>query len=145
MKPKYSFGYGLSYTTFDIHPESLAQDGRTLVSEVTVRNTGSVQGAEVVQIYVSVPEGSAGAEAKRLVGFARTSELGPGREEKLTISFPVDALLPMSLKRESISFGQAIHRPEIRRIGGLRSGWRQQHSSRFRKMSSPKNAHPYVL
>ena len=101
VKPKYSFGYGLSYTTFDIHPESLAQDGRTLVSEVTVRNTGSVQGAEVVQIYVSVPEGSAGAEAKRLVGFARTSELGPGREEKLTISFPVDALTKYDEKSSS--------------------------------------------
>ena len=92
VKPRYSFGYGLSYTTFDIHMESLAQDGRTLVSEVTVRNTGSVRGAEVVQIYVSVPEGTSGAEAKRLAGFARTSELEPGREERITISFPVDAL-----------------------------------------------------
>ena len=89
----YPFGYGLSYTTFDwtVGDASASEIelGATISVPVTVKNTGSVAGKEVVQLYASAPYTLGGIEKahKVLVGFAKTKLLQPGESETVTVSF----------------------------------------------------------
>ena len=89
----YPFGYGLSYTTFDwtVGDASASEIelGTTITVSVTVKNTGSVAGKEVVQLYASAPYTLGGIEKahKVLVGFAKTKLLQPGESETVTVSF----------------------------------------------------------
>lgn len=89
----YPFGYGLSYTTFDwtVGDASASEIelGTTITVPVTVKNTGSVAGKEVVQLYASAPYTLGGIERahKVLVGFAKTKLLQPGESETVTVSF----------------------------------------------------------
>ena len=86
----YSFGHGLSYTTFDIAlcENGISQDKDKIKMKVKVTNTGATySGKEVVQIYVSAPQGKLAKEYRRLVGFAKTKILAPGDSQELEISF----------------------------------------------------------
>ena len=89
----YPFGYGLSYTTFDwtVGDASASEIelGATITVPVTVKNTGSVAGKDVVQLYASAPYTLGGIEKahKVLVGFAKTKLLQPGESETVTVSF----------------------------------------------------------
>ena len=90
----YPFGYGLSYTTFDwavkddslINGVTIAKDGKYAVT-VTVTNTGSVAGKDVVELYVSAPYTKGGIEKahKVLCGFVKTDLLEPGASGDYTI------------------------------------------------------------
>lgn len=89
----YPFGYGLSYTTFDwtVGDASASEIelGTTITVPVTVKNTGSVAGKDVVQLYAFAPYTLGGIEKahKILVGFAKTKLLQPGESETVTVSF----------------------------------------------------------
>ena len=83
----YPFGYGLSYTTFEFADPVISEENGTFTAMVTVRNTGDVAGKQVVQLYVSCPQGKLGKPAVALVGFAKTQLLLPGRDERLVIRF----------------------------------------------------------
>lgn len=89
----YPFGYGLSYTTFDwtVGDASASEIelGTTITVPVTVKNTGSVAGKDVMQLYASAPYTLGGIEKahKVLVGFAKTKLLQPGESETVTVSF----------------------------------------------------------
>lgn len=89
----YPFGYGLSYTMFDwtVGDASASEIelGTTITVPVTVKNTGSVAGKDVVQLYASAPYTLGGIEKahKILVGFAKTKLLQPGESETVTVSF----------------------------------------------------------
>ena len=92
----YPFGYGLSYTTFQQKLNSVeysAADDSYTVS-VTVTNTGSVAGKEVVQVYAQTPYGDYEKEnlvekaSVNLMGFAKTGTLEPGASETVTVSVP---------------------------------------------------------
>ena len=89
----YPFGYGLSYTTFDwtVGDASASEIelGTTITVPVTVKNTGSVAGKDVVQLYASAPYTLGGIEKahKVLVGFAKTKLLQPGESKTVTVSF----------------------------------------------------------
>lgn len=89
----YPFGYGLSYTTFDWTVGDVSASeielGTTITVPVTVKNTGSVAGKDVVQLYASAPYTLGGIEKahKILVGFAKTKLLQPGESETVTVSF----------------------------------------------------------
>lgn len=96
-KVRFEFGYGLTYTEFGIKPEEakrVVKNGEEqLEIGVTVQNTGvTYPGKEVVQVYVEAPQGQLGKPARALVAFAKTQELKPGELQRLTISFPVNAL-----------------------------------------------------
>ena len=85
--PLFEFGYGLSYTTFDVSAPQLSsstvpRDG-TVRATVTVTNTGPVAGDEVVQLYLNDPVASISQPVKRLRGFERLT-LAPGQTEKVT-------------------------------------------------------------
>ncbi len=90
----YSFGYGLSYTTFEQTLDDLTVDldSQTVTATVTVTNTGDVAGKDVVQLYASVPyteydvEHQVEKSAVQLLDYAKTQELAPGDSETITIT-----------------------------------------------------------
>ncbi len=99
VKPRYAFGYGLSYTTFDVTAGAVTVSyGETpaVSVEVTVKNTGSTAGREVVQVYASCPQGKLDKEYQRLCGFAKTPVLAAGETVTMTITFPVYQLASYS-------------------------------------------------
>ncbi|MCQ2505847.1 MAG: glycoside hydrolase family 3 C-terminal domain-containing protein [Lachnospiraceae bacterium] len=82
----YPFGYGLSYTTFQISEVDTkkTEDGK-IVSYVSVKNTGNVAGKEVVELYVEKPQGMLPNPSRILVAFAKTKLLMPGEETVLLL------------------------------------------------------------
>ena len=88
VAPRYPFGYGLSYTTFEIRLVDMKLNGSMIEINVDVKNTGEVYtGKEVVQIYVSCPEGELEKEAQRLAAFTKTKNLVPGERERVNLRF----------------------------------------------------------
>ena len=82
----YPFGYGLSYTTFDLSDAKVAPKGDGFEVSVVVKNTGKFDGKEVVQVYVSAPDNKAANKpAKELKAYARTRLLKPGESQTLTL------------------------------------------------------------
>ncbi len=86
IRPLFGFGFGLSYTTFEVSHvavDAATTDGATPVTvSATVTNTGAVAGAEVVQVYLGIPV--VGQPPKRLVGF-RKVHLEPGESRSVSI------------------------------------------------------------
>lgn len=87
-KVLYPFGYGLSYTTFEMKAGVLKNTGDEITVSATATNTGEVKGKEVVQVYVKVPQGKLGNPARKLIGFAKTKELESGEQEEVCIVIP---------------------------------------------------------
>lgn len=86
----YPFGYGLSYTTFEYSNPKITENNGVYTVTVDVTNTGSFEGKEVVQLYVSAPKSNDMAKPeKELKDFAKTQNLKPG--EKTSISLNVSA------------------------------------------------------
>jgi beta-glucosidase len=94
----YPFGYGLSYTTFEMSKPTVKARGNLVDIAVTVKNTGSVAGKEVVQVYVQAPAGKLEKPAQELKAFAKTRELKPGESQTLTMNL---------LLRDLASFDEA--------------------------------------
>jgi len=92
MKEKvvYPFGYGLSYTKFEIK-DILAQiAGEKIIISANVKNIGEYCGKEVVQVYYSAPVGKITKPARELCAFAKTKLLAPGESETLIMSFDIN-------------------------------------------------------
>jgi beta-glucosidase len=85
----YPFGYGLSYSTFSFSQPKVKVNGNVVAVTVTVKNTGSVSGKEVAQVYVTAPKGTIEKPAQELKAFAKTRELKPGESQVLTMQIPV--------------------------------------------------------
>ncbi len=94
-EPQYAFGYGLSYTTFEMKELKLSQaeatDGDTIETHLQITNTGERDGDEVVQLYVSFPESLVTRPIKQLRGFQRV-HLKAGETKEVTIPVNVDDL-----------------------------------------------------
>ncbi|MBR5655002.1 MAG: glycoside hydrolase family 3 protein [Prevotella sp.] len=89
----YPFGFGLSYTTFEYNNAKIAEKGGGYEVTVTVKNTGSHEGKEVVQLYVAAPDSKAANKpAKELKAYAKTKNLKPGESETLTLSVKAEDL-----------------------------------------------------
>ena len=90
----FPFGYGLSYTSFTKEMGGITNDGTNLNFTVTVTNTGSVAGKDVVEIYSDPPYTNGGIEksSANLLDFAKTSELAPGESQTIEFSIPVEDL-----------------------------------------------------
>ncbi|GFN31457.1 glycoside hydrolase family 3 C-terminal domain-containing protein [Paenibacillus xylaniclasticus] len=96
-KVQFEFGYGMSYTSFEVKPEEAKlvheADAELIEIGVTVTNIGSdYAGQEVVQVYYEAPQGKLGKPVKALAAFAKTKLLQPGQSERLVISFPVASM-----------------------------------------------------
>ena len=86
----YPFGFGLSYTTFEMSKPVVKAKGKDAVEvSITVKNTGSVSGKEVAQVYVQAPKGKLEKPAQELKAFAKTHELKAGESQTLTMTIPV--------------------------------------------------------
>jgi len=88
----YPFGYGLSYSSFAIANGEVSVNGEEITVSACVTNTGKYAGKEVVQVYVSVPEGKLDQPYQMLVGFAKAKELAPGTQEQVSIHFKMSQL-----------------------------------------------------
>ncbi len=86
-KPLFPFGFGLSYTSFEVSTGSAREDAGRVSLDVFVKNTGNRPGKEVAQLYVSQPQGKLGKPYQVLAAFAKTDELQPGEEQTLTLTF----------------------------------------------------------
>ncbi|HHV12094.1 MAG TPA: hypothetical protein GXX75_17610 [Clostridiales bacterium] len=88
IAPAYEFGYGLSYTSFDIKALSITADYNKVTLKAKVTNTGKTySGKEVVQVYFSAPEGSIEKPYQELAAYAKTDILAPGESQELTVSY----------------------------------------------------------
>lgn len=83
----YPFGFGLSYTEFALGEARAALDGADMKLSVRVENTGETAGQQVVQAYVTAPEGKLAKPWQELAGFAKTCVLQPGEGEELEVAF----------------------------------------------------------
>ena len=86
-KAVYPFGFGLSYTSFRIACTHAALEGKTVRLTAEVENTGSLPGKEVLQVYMTAPQGKLGKAAKVLTAFRKTKELLPGETSTVELSF----------------------------------------------------------
>ena len=83
----YPFGFGLSYTTFEYSDAKIAEKDGGYEVNVTIKNTGSYEGKEVVELYVSAPDNKAANKpVKELKAFAKTKSLKPGESETVTLN-----------------------------------------------------------
>ncbi len=83
-KVQYPFGFGLSYTTFEVK-SVMAEHENKLIFNVSVTNTGSCAGKEVVQVYLQAPQGKLGKPLFQLVGFEKTETLRPTEKTEVRI------------------------------------------------------------
>ena len=81
----YPFGFGLSYTTFELSQPKCRVDGDVITVSIAVKNTGKVSGKEVAQVYVTAPKGKLEKPVHELKTFAKTRELKPGESQTLTM------------------------------------------------------------
>ncbi len=88
----YPFGYGLSYTSFQYSLPVVVLEGETVTAFVNVTNAGSVPGKEVVQLYVSAPQGALDKPVKELKAYAKSKELAPGESQTLSFTIPAYGL-----------------------------------------------------
>lgn len=92
VKPLYPFGYGLSYTTFDIRCKEIALEKSLVRLSTEVCNTGNYSGKEVIQLYVSCPNGKLAKEYQTLAAFEKTELLNYGESTSLNISFDMKSI-----------------------------------------------------
>ena len=84
----YPFGYGLSFTTFQYSKPVVKASPDGFTASVTVTNTGSVAGKEVVEVYVSAPSGGLEKPSRELKAFGKTKSLAPGESQTLSFTVP---------------------------------------------------------
>ncbi len=85
-KVRYPFGFGLSYTTFEITPVHTSGNGSQITITCAVKNTGGFSGKEVVQIYCEAPQGNLGKPSRILCGFEKTKLLEPGETQEVKVT-----------------------------------------------------------
>jgi beta-glucosidase len=92
QKVNYPFGYGLSYTEFRVEPKEVLLTGDTVEVYAAVINTGAFPGKEVVQLYVSAPQGKLGKPKRELKAFGKTRLLAQGETQTVKLTVPVASL-----------------------------------------------------
>lgn len=91
-KVLYPFGFGLSYTEFEIKTEKAEITEGAVKLSVSVKNIGSYKGKEVIEVYCEAPQGRLGKAARVLCGFEKTRELAPQEEQVVEIAVDISKL-----------------------------------------------------
>ncbi len=86
----YPFGFGLSYTTFDISDINAEISNGNINISAHITNTGDMSGKEVIQVYYSAPQGKLGKPAYELAAFKKTDLLKPGESRTVFLTFSID-------------------------------------------------------
>lgn len=136
----YEFGYGLSYTQFEYSGLKLSSSafmGKMTIS-VAVKNTGSVAGKEVVQLYLSAPKAEIEKPDQELKGFAKTRLLQPGESQQMVIELDMRALA--SFRSGSSSWVADAGKYEVR-IGASSKDIRQRASFDLDKTTVVERVH----
>lgn len=103
----YPFGYGLTYTNFDLKTTEFSAKNGKINLTVSVKNTGKYNGKQVIEIYFSAPQGKLGKPVRELLAFKKTRELAP--DETQTISFEIEADKMRSFDdKNACGFGRAF-------------------------------------
>ncbi|MCD8067597.1 MAG: glycoside hydrolase family 3 C-terminal domain-containing protein [Lachnospiraceae bacterium] len=114
ISPRWSFGYGLSYTDFLVETKQVSADARNIQIQVRVKNTGESSGKEVVQVYVSAPDCETLPKVyQELKGFQKTKLLPPGGEEILTIVIPPPSLASYDEKKAAMMLSQGQYKLRV--------------------------------
>lgn len=100
-KVQFEFGYGMSYTTFDVTPLEYSVDKDafrygSITLKALVKNTGDYAGKEVVQVYYGAPDGKLEKPAKELVAYQKTDLLQPGESQIVSITFDIEEMASYS-------------------------------------------------
>ncbi len=108
----YSFGYGLSYTDFEVNPVGLAyNEGENKVTvQVRVTNTGRYPGKEVIKLWCLPPEGRLKQPNRVLVGFGKTKELLPGERQNLLVTAKLDYMASYDEWKHAFLYEQGEYR-----------------------------------
>lgn len=101
VRSLFPFGYGLSYTSFDTSVSSVEVNGDEITVNAEVKNTGSIAGKEVVQVYVSLPNGELDKAYQDLAGFSKTALVRPDEKDSLEIKFNLSNLASYDETKES--------------------------------------------
>lgn len=91
-KPMFPFGFGLSYTEFEISDAAVNADGEHISVTANVKNIGHHAGKEVFQLYVSVTQGRLDQPFQTLAAFAKTKELQPAESQQINLQFDLSEL-----------------------------------------------------
>ena len=99
VSPRYPFGFGLSYTDFEITNAQAVNSKSKITITADVKNIGACAGKEVVQLYASAPNGNIDKEYQKLVAFTKTSEIKAGNSESITAQFNITQMASYDEKR----------------------------------------------
>ena len=114
-KVLYPFGYGLSYTKFAYSEIHAAKDENSVTLEVTVKNVGQYSGKDVVQCYVSKPQGIVCKPLRELVSFRKTKLLKPGESQKITLEIQLTDLVSYNDNPDSLfAFSYILEKGDYR-------------------------------
>lgn len=91
-KVLYPFGFGLSYTDFEIVTESAQESEGKIHLSFSVKNIGNTSGREVVQVYLEAPQGKLGKSSRSLCAFAKTGVIEPGKSQRIDIELDIVSL-----------------------------------------------------
>lgn len=91
-KVTYPFGFGLSYTKFQISPAAVWEDPDSIFASVQITNVGNMDGKEVIQIYFEAPQGLLKKPVRQLIAFQKTRLLKPGETQTICLSFKKAAM-----------------------------------------------------
>lgn len=95
-RAQFPFGFGLSYTDFEVSCNDVKLTGSQVTVTANVKNTGNYAGKEVVQVYVSIPSVKLDEPYQVLAGFAKSTLLSPGSNEEVTVTFDLTNIAPYS-------------------------------------------------
>ncbi|MCR5468385.1 MAG: glycoside hydrolase family 3 C-terminal domain-containing protein, partial [Lachnospiraceae bacterium] len=109
IRPRYPFGAGLSYTSFDQEPTDLSVEKGMATVKVKVTNTGNVPGKEVVLVFAAAPVVKWKKEKRRLVTFGKTPVLNPGESTELILSFKLEMLESWHTARASYYLEEGLY------------------------------------
>lgn len=101
VKPLFPFGYGKSYTEFEMGQPSVSNDKDEITVRASFTNKGKFAGKEVMQVYVACPAGKLDKPAKDLAAFAKTKELGAGESQEISAVFKLSDMASYDEDSES--------------------------------------------
>ena len=101
VTPLFPFGYGLGYTDFEVTADGIFVEKNIVTIRADVKNTGRFPGREVVQVYVSQPQGKLDKPYQVLAGYIKTKELLPGESQKAAIHFKLEDIASYDEERAS--------------------------------------------